>query len=149
MTAEALIDTLHAAGIHLTVNGDRLHVEAPAGRYNPDLRARLLEHKADLVKLIAMHDRLLGIARTIGVPAAIVERLPASDLRACLDQLPLWEGQHNEQGEPLQDRVLVFYLRALAGMERGARGSPAEQRRNRVHSLECDPQPDDHVDTST
>lgn len=149
MTAEALIDTLHAAGIHLAVNGARLHVEAPTGRYNADLRARLIEHKTDVLKLIAMRDRLLGIARTIGVPAAIVEHLPASELRACIDQLPLWEGQHNEQGEPLQARVLVFYLRALAGMERGVRGSPAEQRRSQAQSLECDPQPDDHVNTST
>ncbi|MGH8146475.1 MAG: hypothetical protein ACREPY_09085 [Rhodanobacteraceae bacterium] len=127
MTAETLVDSLHAAGIQLAVNGDRLHVEAPPGRYNADLRASLIEHKADVVTLIAMRDRLLAIAQTIGVPATIVNRLPASELRACIDQLPLWEGQRDEHGEPLQARVLVFYLRALADMEEDANGSPAWQ----------------------
>lgn len=149
MTAEALIDTLHATGIRLAVNGDRLHVEAPPGRYNADLREHLLEHKADVVKLITMRDRLLSTARTIGVPAAIVDRLPASELRACIDQLPLWAGQCDEHGEPLQARVLVFYLRALAGVETGTDGFPAAQRRNGTPLGCVDPQPDRQVDTST
>ena len=140
MTAETLIDTLQASGVRLAVNGDRLHIEAPPGRYNTDLRVRLLEHKVEVVELITMRDRLLAIARTIGVPAAVVDCLPASELRACIDQLPLWEGQYDEQGESLQDRVLVFYLRALAGMEAGANGSPAAaQRRNPTHPLRCEP----------
>jgi|SRR5690348_14683188 len=134
MTAEALVDTLHAAGIHLAVNGDRLHVEAPPGQYNAGLRARLIEHKNAVLELIVMRDRLLGITRAIGVPAAIVERLPSSELRACIDQLPLWEGQRDERGEPLQARVLVFYLRALADMEPAVEGSPVDQRRRRTDS---------------
>jgi len=141
MSAEALVDTLHAAGIQLAVNGDRLHVEAPAGQYTTDLRARLIEHKADVVKLIAMRDRLLGTAQTVGVPAAIVDFLPASELRACIAQLPLWEGQRDELGEPLQARVLVFYLRALAGMEPAVGGSPAALRRNAMHQSGCDLHP--------
>lgn len=149
MTAETLIDTLRADGIQLAVNGDRLHVEAPTGRYNADLRTRLLEHKADVVKLITMRDRLHAIALTIGVPAAVVDHLPAAELRACIDQLPLWEGQCDEQGESLQARVLVFYLRTLGGMEAGAHGSPAEQRRNATPPLGCYPPPDHQVDTST
>lgn len=138
MTAETLIDTLHEAGIRLAVNGDRLHVEAPPGRYNADLRARLIEHKPDVLKLVAMRNRLLGIARTIGVPADIVNGLPASELRACIDQLPLWAGQFDEQGQPLQARVLVFYLRALTGMEPAVDGSPAALRCGPRPPLRCD-----------
>lgn len=114
MTPEALVDTLRDAGIRLTVTGDRLHVEAPRGRYTPDLRARLIEHKATLLPWVAMRDRLRGVARTIGVPDRIVTELPASELRACVDQLPLWDGQTDEQGNPLARRVLEFYLRGLA-----------------------------------
>lgn len=125
MIAEDLLDTLRATGIRLTVNGDRLHVEAPAASYTPDLRARLIECKGAVLELIAMRDRLLRLARTVGVPAALVEALPASELRACIDQLPLWANQRDDRGDPLQIRVLMFYLRALAGLEPTLPGSLA------------------------
>lgn len=134
MTAETLIDTLREAGIRLTANGDRLHVEAPPGTVTPELRGRLIEHKADVMGLVAMRDRLHAIAKDVGVPDRIVDSLPASELRACIDQLPLWEGQHDERGEPLQARVLVFYLRALADMEPAAEGSPVDRSRTRTVS---------------
>lgn len=132
MTAEALIDTLRDAGVRLTTIGHKLRVEAPQGAYTPDQRAQLVEHKAEVMGLLAMRDRLRGVAETVGVPAMIVDGLPASELRACIDQLPLWDGQYDQQGEPLQTRVLVFYLRALADLEPAVAGSPVDQRRRRA-----------------
>ena len=39
MTAATLIGRLHAAGVQLTANGDKLHTPAPAGVLTPALRA--------------------------------------------------------------------------------------------------------------
>ena len=121
MTVETFLDEVSRAGIKLTANGDRLHFVAPQS-VSTHWRARLIEHKAEILPLVAMRDRLLTLARTIGVPDEIVTSLPASELRACIDQLPLWDG------DDLRARVLVFYLRGVAGLESAPAGSPADQR---------------------
>lgn len=117
MNAAALIDSLNSAGVRLTIAGAKLRVVAPRGTYTAEMRARLVEHKAAVLPLVAMRDRLQDAARSIGVPGCIVDALPASELQACIDQLPLWEGRTDEQGDPLSAQVLLFYLRALAGQE--------------------------------
>lgn len=111
MTAAALLTEVTAAGIRLTINGDRLHVEAPAGHLTPDLRARIVMHKRGIMELLAMRDGLLRLAREVGVPDRIVIELPAAELRACIEQLPMWTDAK------LQHQVLTFYLRSLAGLE--------------------------------
>lgn len=118
MTVETFLDEVSRAGIKLTANGDRLHFVAPES-VSTHWRARLIEHKAEILPLVAMRDRLLALAQTIGVPDEIVTSLPASELQACIDQLPLWDG------DELRARVLVFYLRAIAGIEPALPGSLA------------------------
>lgn len=49
MTPAALLDTLNRLGAKVTPCGDRLRVQAPAGKLTPDLRRELAEHKADLL----------------------------------------------------------------------------------------------------
>lgn len=44
-----LLERLHAAGVELKVEGDRLHYRAPKGALTPELRAALEEWKPDLV----------------------------------------------------------------------------------------------------
>ena len=44
-----LLERLHAAGVVLTVDGDRLKYKAPAGAVTPELRAAMIELKPDLV----------------------------------------------------------------------------------------------------
>ncbi|MEI6970362.1 MAG: hypothetical protein WCL44_02495 [bacterium] len=44
-----LLETLHNAGVTLTVDGDRLKYKAPAGAVTPELRAAMIELKPDLV----------------------------------------------------------------------------------------------------
>lgn len=111
MTAADLLTAITKAGIRLATNGDRLHVTPPSTGCPDDLRARIIEHKPDLIELVRMRDRLLTLARSIGVPDEIVAGLPASALQATIGQLPLWPDAD------LQRKVLVFYLRALAGLE--------------------------------
>ncbi|HJP99542.1 MAG TPA: hypothetical protein VJ862_13350 [Rhodanobacteraceae bacterium] len=122
MTAETFLDEMARARIKLTADGDRLRFVAPESM-NAHWRARLIEHKAEILPLVAMRDRLLALARTVDVPDEIVTSLPASELRACIDQLPLWDG------DELRTRVPVFYLRGLAGLEPAPAGSPADKRR--------------------
>jgi len=52
MTAEAILDRLRSLGARVSLAGDKLHVEAPAGVLTPDLRQELIEHKAELVRLL-------------------------------------------------------------------------------------------------
>ena len=49
MNATALIHRLADAGIRLSSNGDRLHVEAQPGAVTPELRALIVNRKDDLV----------------------------------------------------------------------------------------------------
>lgn len=121
MSAAALASELQASGVKLTVRGKRLHVEAPTGTLTPEVRALLVEHKAALMPLLVMRDRLRDLARSVGVPDRIVVELPASELQACIDQLPFWDG------DELRTRVLVFYLRSLAGIEPTLPGSLVER----------------------
>lgn len=122
MTAATLLDELNRAGIRLAVDGDRLHVQAPPGAYAADLRARIVAHKHGIMKLLAMRDRLLVIANAAGVPDKTVSDLPAHELQATVDQLPLWPDAEQQR------RVLVIYLRSLAGLEPALPGSLAARR---------------------
>lgn len=140
MTAAALIDSLRDAGIRLTVAGDRLHIEAPTGRFTSRLRAHLVEHKQAVMGLLTMRDRLLAIARTAGVPERIVTALPASELQACIDQIPGRVSEYDDPSEPLLARMLVFYMRELAKMEPVTDGPTAELSRDQTHPSRCNPQ---------
>ena len=51
-SASALLDRLHAAGVQLTANGDKLHVSAPPGVLTPELRAELLANKPALLEVL-------------------------------------------------------------------------------------------------
>jgi hypothetical protein len=51
----SILQTLHDAGIRLTVDGDRLKYTAPAGALTPELRAALIEIKPTV--LYEYHER--------------------------------------------------------------------------------------------
>lgn len=52
MTAEAILERLRSLGARLSVAGDKLRVEAPTGVLTPELRRELIEHKAELLRLL-------------------------------------------------------------------------------------------------
>src|SRR5262245_2949742 len=53
MTANQILDSLQARDITVTLNGDRLKIDAPAGSLTDEDRAQLRECKAELLKLLA------------------------------------------------------------------------------------------------
>ncbi|HWG11131.1 MAG TPA: hypothetical protein VN693_06495 [Rhodanobacteraceae bacterium] len=67
----------------------------------------------------ATRERLLILAREIGVPDRVVMELPQKELQATHDQLPFWPDAE------MQRHVLMFYLRSLAGIEPALPGSLA------------------------
>jgi hypothetical protein len=52
MTATALLDELRTKGVHLTVEGERVAVDAPRGALTDDLRQAIRQHKAALLALL-------------------------------------------------------------------------------------------------
>jgi hypothetical protein len=108
--AEPLIRDLAARGIHLSRNGDKLHVEAPVGTLTPEVRTVLVEAKP--VILAKLSDartlaRLLALAIVEGVDPALVRALPAADVDDCAI---------------LSDDTLRAYLRALRDTDLRGRG---------------------------
>jgi hypothetical protein len=120
MNAISLIRDCRAAGIRLQARGDRLHVEAPAGLLTAELRQQLADHKADIMALQAIRARLLALAKTLGIPRAVVDTLPVEELEATAEQAALCEGYMDGSGDPLAHALLVFYLRGLAEKEPAA-----------------------------
>ena len=59
MSAAALLARLYNAGATVTVNGDKLHVDAPNGVLTPELRGELREHKAELLAELQRPSALL------------------------------------------------------------------------------------------
>ncbi|MBT4504184.1 MAG: hypothetical protein HOC74_41015 [Gemmatimonadetes bacterium] len=49
MTASILLSDLEVRGIHLSIDGDQLHLDAPVGALTPELRTTLAAHKAELL----------------------------------------------------------------------------------------------------
>lgn len=52
MTATMLLDELRTNGVHLTVKGEHLAVDAPKGVLTDDLRQAIRQHKAALLTLL-------------------------------------------------------------------------------------------------
>ena len=52
MTAEALLQELWSRGVRLTPEGDRIRYCAPRGALTPELRARLSEHRGEVLSVL-------------------------------------------------------------------------------------------------
>lgn len=61
-----------------------------------------------------MTERLHRLARTLGIPRAVVDALPPDELDATAAQAAMCEGYMDGHGDPLAQALLVFYLKALA-----------------------------------
>jgi hypothetical protein len=114
MNAIDLIRQCQSAGIRLQVRGERLHVEAPAGSLNQELRQALADHKAALLALHAIRARLRIVGASMGIPREVVDELPLEELQATADQVALAASHLDGNGDPLAQTILTFYLRCLA-----------------------------------
>lgn len=121
MTCADLLGELSTTGFRLATNGDRLHVTPPPTGCPDELRVRIVAHKPDLIRLVRFRDRLLILARDVGVPDCVVTGIEAGELQTWNDAMPKWPD------EVLQREVLVIYLRTLAGIESALPGSLAER----------------------
>ncbi|HET7269386.1 MAG TPA: hypothetical protein VFJ15_14910 [Oleiagrimonas sp.] len=84
MNAATLIQRLTDTGIHLSADGDRLHVEAPPGAITSELRDLLVNRKTELIEAMSgIRGHLLALAKSEGVDASLVYALPSGDVDAC------------------------------------------------------------------
>jgi len=67
VTAEALLQELQSRGVQLTPEGDRIRYRAPRGALTPELRARLSEHKGEVLSVLQGQGELLESAPAIEV----------------------------------------------------------------------------------
>lgn len=72
-------------------------------------------------KISATRERLLAIARELGLPDELVLELPESEIKAAAEQ-STWYADAE-----VRHKLLVFYLRSLAGIEPALPGSVAER----------------------
>jgi hypothetical protein len=66
MTPQALLDELERLNVKLTLNGDKLQLEAPAGVLTPDLREKIRQHKPELITLLKKAQRVKQLLRQQG-----------------------------------------------------------------------------------
>jgi len=52
MNAQEIVTELEGLGGRIEVRGDRLHIQVPPGTATPELKARLIDHKPDLLRLL-------------------------------------------------------------------------------------------------
>jgi hypothetical protein len=76
MTLSALLSTLHAAGVALTLDAGALRYRAPKGVMTPDLLQQLAEYKAALLDLLeAFEERAAIMEYEGGLSQEEAERL--------------------------------------------------------------------------
>jgi hypothetical protein len=67
MNARTLLGKLRGLGVKLTADGDRLHVDAPAGSITDHIRAALVENKPRLLRLLELEQRKVREANRRGL----------------------------------------------------------------------------------
>lgn len=108
MTLDDLLADLTARGVLLTVDGDKLKVDAPAGALTPVLRAALSERKAEL---------LAYLNRASAPAAPEVIRVPLS-LECSPSEWLAARGLSIVGGTPAGPRGPLLYLAELAEGDR-------------------------------
>ena len=96
MTATALLDELRTRGVHLTIEGEHVAVDAPKGALTDALRQAIRAHKPDLLRLLAQttsaHESPLAEVPVLR-PSAVLG--PSSqhieDLETCALTWRFWE----------------------------------------------------------
>ncbi|MBI4491367.1 MAG: hypothetical protein HY690_01050 [Chloroflexi bacterium] len=69
MSATALLERLSTADVRLRVDGEHLRVNAPKGALTPELKAELLAHKPELLRILADQQLATVAAPVLLLPA--------------------------------------------------------------------------------
>src|SRR5262245_61375765 len=72
MSAEDLLSEIRSLGGRLEADGDRLLIDVPAGMLTPELRERLRQHKADILRKLELEASMCRL-HAMGVSIAIWE----------------------------------------------------------------------------
>ena len=83
MTTRDLLTTCEVVGIELSVRGDQLHVEAPAGVVTPTLRDTLQHHKVDLLRALAPATKFITLRGGVVLPWPAVALALDLEARGC------------------------------------------------------------------
>lgn len=70
MTSEALLAELEQLNVKISLAGDKLHVDAPAGVLTPELKQELAKHKPELMALLRPRNEILfpyPLPQTLGL----------------------------------------------------------------------------------
>lgn len=89
-------------------------VDAAAGRNAANAAIAAIAATDATAARDAITKRLQQLARTLGIPRAVVDALPPDELEATAAQAAMCEGYVDGNGDPLARALLVFYLKALA-----------------------------------
>jgi hypothetical protein len=82
VTAEALLQELHSRGVQLAPEGDRIRYRAPRGVLTPDLKAKLSEHKAEVLSVLQAQGAVLIASPRFGEVWMALDPCMADQLRA-------------------------------------------------------------------
>jgi amino acid adenylation domain-containing protein len=78
VNAAEILAWLRSVGAELSIHGDKLKVSASTGALTPEVRARITEHKQDLLALLQDAERKADVDNRLIVPIERVEKLPLS-----------------------------------------------------------------------
>src|SRR5437899_1424089 len=137
MTVTTLLDALHTKRVQLTVDGERLAVDAPIGVLTDALRQAIRQHKAALLTLLAQPAPANDTAVTIqSAPQACPE--PLTPFSACVvcGQTDRWDDHGIWRCQACWPEPVSRAARQAEALEQGRAQAPT---RTRVHSKPRDP----------
>lgn len=111
MRPSELLKNLRSLGVELSLNGEKLHVEAPSGVLTPELREELRIHKLELLSILRY-----------GTPAAWLYLHIGREVRTPGGEGTLWQVFRDRAGVVINGRVRFFELGEVEFMRGPRRG---------------------------
>jgi hypothetical protein len=138
MTAAALLDELRTKRVQLTVDGERLGVDAPRGALTDALRQAIRQHKAALLTLLAQPAPANDTAATVpSAPQACPEPLAPFSSCAVCSGTERWNDDGVWRCRACWPEPVTHAARQAEALEQSRAQTPT---RTRGHSKPRDPQ---------
>jgi len=86
MSAHEIVNEIRNLGARIQARGDRIHIDAPKGTIRPELKAKLSENKAEILKKLELEASMKRLEAT-HISIAVLDdgtmRVVRSDAEAC------------------------------------------------------------------